>query len=156
MEEERLLTVMATRVEVPALVQRSRWPVHVTIAGNFRVDDAHTVEVSALLESVANDIAAFDVKLGPKDRFGTERNIAVLLAEHSAFHSLHESLAAGLKQIPGFAAAESPFWESGYRPHATLGPAVSVRDGDSLSVRTLTLVSLHGNTGQRVSAVELD
>lgn len=155
MEEERLLTVMATPVGVPAVVERTRWPVHVTVAGNFRVDEAHTIEVSALLNSVANHVTAFDIKLGPRDQFGSERNIAVLLASHPAFHRLHESLAAGLRDMPGFAAAESSFWGSGYLPHATLGPAVSVRDGDVLSFRTLTLVSLHGNIGQRVSAVEL-
>jgi len=155
MEEERLLTVMATPVDIPAVVERTRWPVHVTVAGNFRVDEAHTVEVSALLSSVAKDVAAFDVKLGPRDRFGSERDIPVLLASHTVFHRLHESLAAGLRDMPGFAAAEPSFWGNGYLPHATLGPAVGGRDGDALSFRTLTLVSLHGNVGQRVFAVEL-
>ena len=155
MEDEQFLAVMATPVDIPAVVERTRWPVHVTVAGNFRVDEAHTIEVSALLNSVANDVAAFGVELGPRDRFGSERNIPVFLASHPTFHLLHELLAAGLRDMPGFAAAEPSFWEGGYRPHATLGPAVSVREGDVLSFRTLTLVSLHGNLGQRVSAVEL-
>lgn len=155
MEEERLLTVMATQVEVPAVVERIRWPVHVTVVGNFRVDEAHTIEISALLSSVANHVAAFDVKLGPSDRFGSGRNIPVLLASDPTFHSLHDSLAAGLRDMPGFAAVEPSFWGNGYLPHATLGPAVRVRDGDALSFRALTLVSLHGNIGQRVSTVEL-
>lgn len=155
MKDARLLTVMATPVRVAAVVERTRWPLHVTIAGNFRVDEAHTIEVSALLDSIATEVAVFEVTLGPRDRFGPERDIPVLLASHPTFHRLHQSLAAGLRDMPEFAAAEPSFWEGGYRPHATLGPAVNVRNGDTLSFTTLALVSLQGNMGRCVSAAEL-
>jgi 2'-5' RNA ligase len=155
MEEARLLTVMATPVEVPAMVDRSRWPVHVTIAGNFRVDGVHAPTVSARLMLVANDAAAFDVNLGPTAQFGTEHNIPVLLAEHPAFYRLHASLAIELKQLSGFTANDPSFWEDGYRPHASLGPAVNVGDGESLPIRWLTLVSLDASTGRRMSTIKL-
>jgi 2'-5' RNA ligase len=155
MEDERLLTVMVTPVGLPVMVERTRWPVHVTVAGNFRLYKAHTNEVSALLNAVANDVAAFDVELGPRDRFGVEHNIPVLLASHPVFHSLHESLAVGLKDMPGFAPAEPSYWEGGYRPHVTLNPALGVHVGDTLSFTTLSLVSLRGSLGQRVSTVGL-
>lgn len=57
--------------------------------------------------------------------------------------------------MPGFAAAEPSCWGSGYRPHVSFGLAVTVRGGDAVSFKTLSLVSLHENIGQRVSAVEL-
>lgn len=155
MGDERLLAIMATPVDVPAVVERSRWPVHVTVAGNFRIDATQFDEVAALLESAANGVAAFDVALGPADWFGAAGNIPVLLASHPTLHRLHESLAVGLKRMRGFAPAEPSFWEGGYRPHATLGPAVGVRDGDTLPLTTVTLVSLDGGLGHRVSAVEL-
>jgi 2'-5' RNA ligase len=155
MEDGQLLTVMATPIRIPAVVERTRWPVHVTIAGNFRVNEANTIEVSALLDSVATNVAAFVVKLGPKESFGPERNIPVLLALHPEFQRLHESLTERLREMQGFAAAEPSFWEGGYRPHATLGAVVDVREGDDLSLRTLTLVSLHGNIGKRIYDVEL-
>jgi hypothetical protein len=123
--------------------------------GNFRLDQAHTNRVPALLNSVASGLAAFDVELGPVERFGVERNLPVLLAPHPVFHHLHELLTAGLRDMTRFVAAEPAFWGDGYRPHVTLSPVVSVRDGDILTFTTLTLVSLHGNIGKRVSAVEL-
>ena len=90
MKGAQLFTFVATPVEVPALVERTRWPVHVTIAGNFRVDAVHTLQVSTLLASVVSDIAAFDVVLGPRARFRPEQNVAVLLARHLTFHRPHE------------------------------------------------------------------
>lgn len=128
---------------------------HVTVAGNFHLDAELEDEASALLDSVASRAPAFDVILGPGDRFGAERNISVLLAEHATFHTLHESLAAGLRGLAGFVEAEPAFWGPGYRPHATTGPAVRARDGDILTIRMLTLVSLDGGTGHPVRAAEL-
>ena len=150
-----MLVVVATRVEIAVVVDRSKWPAHVTLAGNFRVDDAYADAVSSQCVSAANDAVAFDVSLGPTALFGFAQNIPVLLAEHPAFHRLHKSLSAGLKQLPGFTVVEPSFWGNGYHPHVTLGPAVSVGEGEALSIRWLTLVSLQEHTVQRVSAVQL-
>lgn len=81
------------------MVERTRWRVHVTVAGNFRLDEAYTIAVSVLLNSVANNTAAIDVRLWSRDRFGSERNIPVPLASHPAshpaFHRLHGRLLLG-------------------------------------------------------------
>lgn len=155
MIEGSLFAVVATPAEVPGLIERDRWPVHVTVAGNFRVDAGQADTVAAQLVAVATHAFEFQVALGPPARFGAAQNLPVLLAEHPTFHCLHRSLSAVLMRIPGFAAAEPEFWGEGYRPHATLGAAVEVRDGDSLSIERLTLVSLQATTGRRVSTVRL-
>jgi hypothetical protein len=49
------------------------------IVGNFYLDKSHTSEVLALIESVANDIAQGDIKLGLTERFGSEGDTPVLL-----------------------------------------------------------------------------
>jgi hypothetical protein len=79
----------------------------------------------------------------------------VLLAPHPLLNHIHEMLAAELAHVPGFAPAEPHYWGDGYRPHATLGPAVSAKAGDLLSIKTLTLVSLLGANGRRRFAVNL-
>ena len=154
MESELLLVVVATPVALPGVIERRRWPVHVTVAGNFRLDVGAVDDAAALLDSVASRVPSFDVVLGPGDRFGAAQKIPVLLAEHPNVHSLHDSL-AGLRGLAGFVEAEPAFWGSGYRPHATIGHAVRARDGDILPIRVLTLVSLDGGTAQPVRATEL-
>lgn len=153
--EEELFVVVATPSPVPAVVDRAHWPVHVTVAGNFRVDGSSAAAIHALLESTVQCVAAFGVRLGPLDRFGVAKDVAVLLASHPLFDRMHESLAVDLMHVPGFAPAEPRHWRDGYRPHATLGPAVRAKDGDVLPISTLTLVSLHGVNGRRRFAVDL-
>jgi 2'-5' RNA ligase len=153
--EEELFSVMATPRPVPAVVDRTRWPVHVTVAGNFRVDGSSVAAIHALLESCVHRVAAFGVRLGPLDHFGVARDVPVLLAPHPSFDRMHESLAAGLALLPGFAPVEPHQWRDGYRPHATLAAAVQAMDADVLSITTLTLVSLQGANGHRLVTVDL-
>jgi hypothetical protein len=153
--EEELFVVVATPGPVPAVVDRSHWPVHVTVAGNFRVDGSSAMAIPALLESSVHRVTAFGVRLGPLDRFGVAEDVPVLLASHPLFKRMHESLAADLAQVPGFAPAEPRHWRDGYRPHATLGPAVRLMDGDVLTIKTLTLVSLRGVRASSLFAVDL-
>lgn len=155
MDEGRLLTVTATPVELPEVVARDHWPVHVTIIGNFRVEAAFESVAADLLALLASHTAAFSVSLGPRDQFGAERSIPVLLAEHPLIHQLHESLGRDIKRLPGFAACLPSHWEDGYRPHATLGSAVDIVDGDALELRWLTLASLEGDRAHSMRAVEL-
>jgi hypothetical protein len=153
--DEELFVVVATPSPVPAVVNRAHWPVHVTVAGNFRVDGSSATAIPALLESSVHRVAAFGVRLGPIDRFSVAKDVPVLLASHPLFNRMHKSMAADLAHVPGFAPAEPRHWRDGYRPHATLGPAVSARDGDVLTIRMLTLVSLRGVSGRSLFAVDL-
>jgi len=57
--------------------------------------------------------------------------------------------------LEGFVAVEPAYWGSGYRPHATLGPAVRVKLGDTLPIRELSLVSLIGPSGHSRFSVSL-
>ena len=155
MEPHRLFTIMATPVEVAAVVDRSHWPVHVTIVGNFRVDPEEHDALTADVAAVAGGLPAFDVRLGSAARFGAALDIPVLLAEHPMFHRLHRALAARIGLLPSFAPVEPAYWGRGYRPHATLGNGVSAADGDLLKIRWLTLIALDGKIGRPLSAVQL-
>jgi 2'-5' RNA ligase len=147
--------VIATPDPVPAVVDRALWPVHVTIAGNFEVDPPAVEGIPVFLESIADGVTAFGVKLGPLDRFGVDKNVPVLLASHPMLDQIHLAFAAELARLPGFSPVEPHYWGGGYRPHATLGRAVSAKAGDVLPMRTLTLVSLLRDTGRRVFATDL-
>lgn len=153
--EGQFLTIMGTPRPVPALVDRVRWPIHVTMAANFHVEDATAQQIPALLEAIANETSAFEVRLGPTDRFGTNADIPVLLARHTTLDLLHASLATSLMKLPDFTAAEPQHWLEGYRPHATLGSAVRAHEGEMLWIRELTLVSLQGAIGVRLASVRL-
>lgn len=152
---EDLFAVMATPSPVPPIVDRAHWPAHVTVAGNFRIDGSAATTIPALLESSAHRVTAFSVRLGPAARFGVASDVPVLLAPHPSLDQIHEFLAAGLVQLPGFGPMEPHHWRYGYRPHVTLGLAVHDQDGDVLPIRFLTLVSLHGRSGRRRFAVDL-
>ncbi|GAB3808939.1 hypothetical protein GCM10028798_35870 [Humibacter antri] len=150
-----LLVIVATPEPVPVEVDRSRWPVHVTIVGTFHVDTKPVEAIPALIERAAQSFVAFDVKLGPPERFGTAKDVPVLLAAHPSLRALHESLATALAGLSGFDAIEPPFWHAGYRPHASLGPAVRVREGDTLRLRVITLVSLEKHVGRSLYSAHL-
>lgn len=155
MEDQRLFTIMATPVEVPAVVDRRRWPVHVTLVGNFHADNSQSDAVAASVAAIGGDTFAFEVALGPADQFGATHSIPVLIAEHPTFHRLHESLAARLMRLPGFGAVEPAFWGSGYRPHATLGVAVNATEGSVVEIDWVSLFTLEGHTGRRLSTIHL-
>lgn len=156
MEQGQLFTVNATPVKGPKVVARSHWPLHVTIVGNFQLAVGSGEAVLAgCLSSIARRTSVLSVRLGPRAGFGTDEKIPVLLAEHSSFGLMHRSLARELRQSVDFAAAEPSSWGVGYRPHATLGPAVDVAEGDVLAFRWLALWSLLGNRAERIAAFPL-
>jgi 2'-5' RNA ligase len=153
--EAPLLVVVATPDPVPGYVDRSQWPVHVTVAPNFSVDETSQRDVITLLEASARDAVPFEVALGSGARFGIAADVPVLLAPHPSLARLHEELAAGLAELRGFFAVEADYWGEGYRPHVTLGSAVQASEGDVLAIRMLTLVLLQQQTTTRIAAFEL-
>lgn len=110
MEHQRLLAIMATPFEVAPMVDRRRWPVHVTLVGNFHIDCGQEDAMSTHVAAVATDVQPFEVALGSVAHFGAAHKIPVLLAEHSALHRLHASFAERLKHRSGFLAVEPAFW----------------------------------------------
>lgn len=148
--DRMLLVIMATPQPLPEHVDRPRWPVHVTVVGNFWIQTAAVDEITALIERAAQSIPAFDITFGPSDSFGTEKDVPVLLAPHPSLQVLHESLATPLADLPGFEPVEPQFWHAEYRPHASLGPAVRVHESDTLPLKVLTLVELDQRTARPV------
>jgi len=149
------LVIVATP-ELPAQeVDRSRWPVHVTVAGNFWVDEAKVETLPALVLAAAADVSHFEVRLGSPDRFGAGGGVPVLLVSHPSLDALHASLAVRLSDVAGFTPLEPEYWGDGYRSHATLGRAVTAREGERLTLRYLSLFSLMPTIGRRLASVPL-
>lgn len=155
MTRRPLYVIVATSDEVIGPVDRSRWPAHTTVVGNFHLEAGHGEAAARALMATLSGVRAFDVVLGPSARFGKRGDVPVLIAEHQSFHRLHAALVARLESVPGFAAVESAFWGSSYRPHVTLGTAVDARLGQLMRMEWMTLVVLDGGIGRRVSSVHL-
>ncbi|QDZ15464.1 2'-5' RNA ligase family protein [Humibacter ginsenosidimutans] len=149
------LVVLATPDALPEQVDRARWPVHVTVAGNFRVEDAAVGDIVPIVADATASVPSFDVRLGPSARFGADGSVPVLLASHPSFVALHAALATELEKVQGFTPVEPAYRRDGYRPHATLGRAVHVREGDDLTIRTIGLFSLEGSIGLRLASFAL-
>jgi hypothetical protein len=154
MDDRPTLTVSATPEPLPDHVDRARWPVHVTVLGNFRVDAGALPRLERRLADTSPH-GPVVVELGPPAGFGPTGAVPVLLAAHPTFRALHDQLATDARTLDGFEPVAPEFWADGYRPHATLGPAVVLRDGAVLTFRYLTLVVLDGMSAQAVRTVRL-
>ena len=150
-----LLAIVATPVEVGGPLERNQWPLHITLVGNFGVDPGQEAAAAACCASAARAVSAFDVSLGPAAQFGKRGENSVLLADHPHLGELHALLATALTQLPGFEAAEPAYWTEGYRPHVTLGPAVSAIAGDRHTMSWMTLVALEGRIARPISTHRL-
>jgi 2'-5' RNA ligase len=156
MPAEHPLVAVTTPHVPPEQVDRSRWPIHVTVAGNFEVDDAAVETLPPIMRAAAADVSLFEVRLGSPDRFGAGGSVPVLLVSHPSLDELHASLAARLSEVAGFTPLEPAYWGDGYRSHATLGRAVTAREGERLTLRYLSLFSLMPATARRLACILLD
>ncbi|MFZ6993631.1 2'-5' RNA ligase family protein [Curtobacterium sp. RRHDQ66] len=138
------LVVVGTPERLPGTVDRSNWPVHVTVLPNFVVDGPTVAAVTSIVREAADRQSAFDVDLGPRAMFGPGRDVPVLLAEHPVFHALHGSLSGSVESLSGFVPDHADYWGGGYRPHATVVSGAESADGRQLSVTNLAVVSLTG------------
>ncbi|BDI22989.1 2'-5' RNA ligase family protein [Herbiconiux sp. L3-i23] len=147
--EETLFVVVATPDPLPATIDRSRWPAHVTIGGNFAVLAEGETLLPTIVQVALEDIAAFTVSLGGLDYFGDAGRLPVLLAPHESLSRMHNTLADGLVSAPGFRPAEPAYWRHGYRAHLTLAENVELREGDELHIERVALLSLTGSKALR-------
>jgi 2'-5' RNA ligase len=147
--------VVATPLPAPEQIERFRWPAHVTLAGNFRVDEDAVASFPALVAQAVAGFAPFDVTLGRPALFGPEASIPVLLVTHPTVTALHEALADALDGVDGFRMSEPAYWRRGYRAHVSRGHEVTAAEGDVLGLTTISLVSLHAHLARRVFGLAL-
>lgn len=138
------LVVVGTPQLLPGRVDRSNWPVHVTVLSNFVVDDYAVAAVTSIVREGTGRQSAFDVDLGPRAMFGPRRDVPVLLAEHPVFHALHGSLSGSVEPLSGFRPDHVEFWGAGYRPHATVSSDAQSAGARQISITNLAVASLAG------------
>jgi hypothetical protein len=155
MVETEHLVIVATPRPLPVIIDRRRFPVHVTVAGTFVVQGSGESAIISLLATSAQGVPSFSVNLGPSAHFGPNSDIPVLLASHGSFDRIHEALASELPRLPGFVAAEPGYWRDGFRPHVTISPSIRIREPAHLTVRVLSLVSLRRATATRIATIWL-
>jgi len=138
------LVVVGTPQLLPGRVDRTNWPVHVTVLPNFVVDGAAVAAVTSIVREAAQLQSAFGVDLGPRAMFGPRRDIPVLLAEHPVFHALHGSLSGSVEPLSGFRPDHVEFWGTRYRPHAAIVPGAQSAGARQISITNLAVASLAG------------
>ncbi len=141
------LVVVGTPERLPGTVDRSNWPVHVTVLPNFVVDDHAVAAVTSIVRETAERVSVFSVDLGPRAMFGPRREVPVLLAEHPVFHALHGSLSGSVESLPGFRPDHAEFWRTAYRPHATVVSGAESAGARRISITNLAVVALSGPRG---------
>ena len=104
-------------LEVGRRFERAAWPLHVTLVGNFGLDDL----LDPLLDSVRSwsaDRAPFEVHVEGEALFGPGRDLPVDLVRPGDLTGAHAVLARRLRDL-GARPAEPDHWFDGYRPHVT-------------------------------------
>ena len=148
------VTASAAPLAVGMSFPRTAWPAHVTLIGNF-VTEASAAELEDVVRRSEVLAAPLVVDLGGTAWFGTEHDVPVRLALPGPIVDVHRSLAAQVEALRGFAADDPAFWRDGYRPHLTLGPAVSGDVGDRLVIGCVAVARLDRGTATITAAFDL-
>ncbi len=117
---------------------RARWPLHVTLLTNFAFEGGAD-EVVALMRPIASDFTPIPIWPGPRDRFGPDRDIAVVRVEPvTPLATLHDALASAIMGAGGRMLV--PYWGANFAPHVT-NTALRTFDED-IVVEAITLVEI--------------
>lgn len=135
------VVALFTPLDVGTVIDRRAWPAHVTLASNFTAS-APTDEIVAVVADAVPAAEPVGVRFGDLALFGPNRDVQVRLVDSVQAVSVHSRLADHLESLPGFTAEEPAFWRDGYRPHLTLGPSVSAREGDRETAISIAVVEL--------------
>lgn len=106
-------------MQVGAQFERTRheWPLHITMAPWFYLEDTETL--SAALNGVADSADAFEVEVGGEELFGLERDVAVnVVIPQSAEMLLHRAIVSAIRDAGGVFRDERWIGQS-HRPHIT-------------------------------------
>lgn len=134
------VAAMLAPIRSGASFARSAWPAHVTLASNFLVADP--AALPGVVDGALRDVGTLDLRLGRMAWFGDREDVPVLLVASAGVERAHERLARALVALPGFAADAPRHWRAGYRPHLTLGRAVSMPSGTGAAVACVAIARL--------------
>lgn len=141
-------------ITVGTSFSRKRWPPHVTLASNF-VTEASVDELVRGVRRAEAHVSSVRVEFRGSAQFGPGRDVPVRLVAPGRVVDLHRHLADEFEQLTGFVADEPAYWREGYRPHLTLGPSISVEEGESRTVRGIAIARLNQDEATVVAVLEV-
>ncbi|HEY4502533.1 MAG TPA: 2'-5' RNA ligase family protein [Candidatus Paceibacterota bacterium] len=123
--------------------KKSAWPLHVTILGIFK-SDLSQYDIEIVLEKICKKTKPLILQGETRSIFGIDNNIPVTELQHKdALHELHSDLLATLEESIHLRTPQ--FTAQNYRPHVTdQSHTEMVKRGETISIRTLSLVQLEG------------
>lgn len=136
-----------------AMIDRAAWPAHVTLVSNFRVD-AQPEEVVEAVRAADPLHEPLAVEVGALAFFGPRGDVPVRLVHSAAAVRAHGRLTERIERLPGFAEEEPAYWRAGYRPHLTLGPHISVAEGEQRLAFLIAVAEIVGSEAQVVALLE--
>jgi 2'-5' RNA ligase len=125
---------------VPFNFPMSEWPLHVTLLANFQTDRID--EAKTQLAELAAESKPFEIRVDGEASFGPQQSVAVsLIHPDDNIKSLHNKL---LELANGLGAVfDEPIYNGdGYRPHATIQQKDRLRDQQTVTLNSFTLVDM--------------
>jgi len=122
----------------------SEFPLHITLAGVFAINNTGTVLSEKLLELLAHQ-TAFQAFTDTDEYFGPNKDIYVMKLQKtpelmSLYHKIHDTL----NQL-GATFNEPQYEVDGYIPHSTVQKNVRLSTNQVISVNTVAIVDLFPN-----------
>jgi hypothetical protein len=122
-------------------VDRSAWPAHITLIGNFRAPSADAVE--AVLARFAAATPPVRAAVEDEAWFGPEQTVQVDRLEVPLLRSLHSRLLDELEAaVEGLEMILPDHTRDGYRPHRTVTAGPRPGRGDVLEARVVSFAEL--------------
>jgi hypothetical protein len=127
---------------VGGLIDRSRWPRHVTVCPNFRSGLEDVDVLTLALGRVAANSSIPAATVGVDAQFGPSGETTVQIVESSDLHRLHAILMDALEGVVRVDSIVPEHNRSGYRPHVTIVDGHRLEPGSALELGTLLLVEI--------------
>lgn len=133
--------------EIPegSLFHYSDFPLHVTLAGVFKLDISGD-EIAHEIQDVVKDVSSFAIEGGEKAMFGPEKNIAVTKVKESPeLQGLYTLLHNHLVSLG--AVYNSPEFEGdGHIAHSTFQKSGRLSEGETRHITSISLIDLFPNS----------
>lgn len=152
-ESREYCVVMPLRpMPVGVWIDRSHWPRHVTVCGNFRSGPDDLDVLAATLRRVAATISPPFAVIGDDAQFGPDGKTPVQLVQSDDLQRVHETLMDALGRAARVDSVIPEHNGPGYRPHVTVVNGGRLDRGPVVELSTLLLVEI-GPNGDRSMAV---
>jgi 2'-5' RNA ligase len=136
----------------PRRFERSAWPLHVTLLGNFRARPGSLNQVRSVSDDIAETTPPIRIVAGEYAQFGDDGSIPVRLVAAPLAHELHRVLLERLAPLVDLARPDQA--GDSYQPHVTSWGSRVLPDGVSL-LASIRLVRLRDGLAEVVDTYRL-